>query len=276
MVQPTTAPGVFHDFFAPLPETRAEQTKDSLDHIADYTDKSSGAWDVFRIGNHLFSAIELYLTPSHKFGDVVGRVKEVFNTAGIGLSIPQLFSDFNSLRRSVVNLLTVQDLPYSDPLRGRKIAQATKKSFLDTMNLTNTVAQIALFVDNAKIVVFEATQLRFIDGLYNITSAITDGVELVGEYFKLKQYHAPEAQPRNPAEAAKLEEKKTLAWITIAKDVASIALAAIALGTIVLGVAIGNAAIVSTAILGISTFWLTMKLAGYFYDKIIVEASSPA
>ncbi len=271
MAQPTTSSGIFHDLFAPLPETRAEQRKDALDHVADYTQSSSGAWDVFRVGNHLFSAVELYLTPSHRFGDLVGRVKEVFNTAGIGLSIPQIFSDLNSLRRSITNLFTVQDLPYSDPLRTRKIAQAAKTSFVDSMNLTNTAAQIALFVDNAKIYVFEAAQLRVIDGVYNVTSAISDGAELIGEYFKLKQYHSPESQPRNQAEAAKLQEKKTLAWLTIAKDVASIALAAIAIAVIAFGVATSSVVIVSTAVLGISAFWLTMRLTAYFYNKVIVE-----
>ncbi|MBS0603757.1 MAG: hypothetical protein JSS60_01830 [Verrucomicrobia bacterium] len=272
MAQPTTSPGIFHNLFAPLPPSRVERQKDALDHVADYADSSAGAWDLFRVGNHIFSAVEMYLSPSHHLGDVVGRVKEVFNTAGIGLSIPQVFSDVNSLRRSIGNLLTVQDLPYSDPLRSSKIAQAAKKSFLDTVGLTNTAAQIALFVDNAKIFAFDSLHLRVIDGVYNVTSAIWDGAELIGEYFKLQHYHSPEAQPRNAAEAAKLEEKKTLSWITIAKDVASVALAAISIGAIVFGIATSSMAVVSVALLGLSAFWLTMKLTGYFYNKVIVEA----
>jgi hypothetical protein len=229
---------------------------------------------VFRVGNHVFSAIKLY---AHKFGDVIGRVSELFDAAGIGLSIPQVFSDANTLRHSITSLSRAQGLPYSDSSRAIKVAQATKKSFLDSMTLTNTLAQIALFVENTKVFLFKAVHLRVIEGIYNATSIITDGAELIGECFKLKQYHSPEAQPRDPAGVAKLNEKKTLAWITIAKDVASVALGGIALVTIAFGVATSSMTLLSTALLGVSAFWLTMKLTGYFYNKVIVEApiSSP-
>jgi hypothetical protein len=272
MVQPTSASGILHDLFTPLPPTSSEQRKDPLDYIADYTDTASGAWDVFRIGEHIFTALQLYLPPAHEYADLVGKVKGVFSAAGVGLSIPQFFSDANTLRRSFINLFTVQDLPYTDALRDRKIAQARKKSFLDTMNLTFTVTQIALFIDSAKIFVFDTMHLRIIDGINNATSFITDGAELVGEYFKLQYYLSPEAKPRNAAEAAKLEEKKILSWMTIAKDVASVALATIAIGAIVFGIATSSIAYATVVLLGISAFWLTMKLTAYFYNKIVVEA----
>jgi hypothetical protein len=260
------------DLFVPLPDTGASEEKDPLDHLADFASSSTGAWDIFRVGEHLFKVVQLNLSPTHGFANVAERVVTLFNTAGIGLSIPQFFADVNALRHSALQFFAVQNLPYNDPLRGRKIAQAAKLGFLDSMNLTNTVAQIALFLDAAKVFLIDTVPLQITDGVYNLTSFITDGAELVGECFKLENYHSPAGAPRTPSEAAKLEQKKILSFITIAKDVASIALAVIALGSLALGVTVAGIPNATAIIFGTSAFWLTMKLAGYFYDKIVVEA----
>jgi hypothetical protein len=203
---------------------------------------------------------------------LLNRVSEVVNTAGIGLSIPAIFTDCNNLRHSIANLFTVQDLPYSDPLRSRKITQAVKQGFLDGMALTNDTTQAALFAERVQLLPLEPNQLRTVDGVYNGTSVILDGAELVGEYYKLKSYHSPETQPRNEAEIAKLEEKKTLSWMIIVKDIASIGGSAIALVGILFGVATASIPILVTGGLLLSTTWLTMKLFSYFYNKIVVEA----
>lgn len=274
MTTAASSPGILSHLFTPIPTAPEPRSKDVYDHVAEYADTAQGAWDVFRFGNHVASFLELHLLPSNPLNGLVGKVKEVMNGAGIALSIPQIFSDLNAMRHSFTHLFTVQDLPYSDPHRTSKIAQAAKKGFLDTMVFTNSLTQAALFLENAKVFVFEVVHLKIIDGIYNLTSGILDGAELVGECFKLKQYHAPESQPRNSTEAAKLEEKKTLAWLTIAKDVASVALAAIPLGVIAFGVTSGTMAACSTAILTLSAFWLTMKLSSYFYNKIVVEGTA--
>lgn len=275
MIHSTSSNHFFTDLFTPIsPESTEEkkEKKDVLDRVAEYTDTASGARDVFRIGNYIFSVIELTLSPLNKFAGTVGKIKEVFNAAGIGLSMPQIFSDINSLRGSISDFFRMQNLPYNDSLRERKVAQAAKKSFLDTMNLTGTVTQIILFADNAKIFIFEAVHLRIVDGIFNITGAIVDGAELVGECFKLKQYHSLDVHTQREGEATKLQEKKTLSWLLIAKNVASVALAAISLGVIVSGVAAGNVLAFPVVVLGLSGFWLTMKLATYFYNKVIVES----
>ena len=275
MTTAAPSPGILSHLFAPIPTAQESRPKDVLDHVAEYTDTAQGAWDVFRFGNHVASFLELHLAPTHSLNALVSKVKEVFNGAGIALSIPQIISDLNAMRRSFSHFYTVQDLPYSDPHRTSKIAQAAKKGFLDTMVLTNSLTQAALFLENAKVFVYEAVHVKIIDGIYNLTSGILDSAELVGEYFKLKQYHGPESQPRNATEAAKLEEKKTLAWLTIAKDVASIALATIPIGAIAFGVTASTLAACSTAILSLSAFWLTMKLSSYFYNKVVVEGTGP-
>jgi hypothetical protein len=276
MVQPASSANFLQDLFSPLPLPREEKNRDALYHAAKYVETTDGAWDVFRVGNHIFSILETWVSPTHPHADLFGRIKGVFDSAGAALSFPQLLSNIHALRRSITQLFSSQNLPYSDALRSKKIAQAAKTSFVDSINLTNTAAQMTLFFESAKIFMFEAVHLRIIDGVYNITGAIGDAVELVGEYFKLKHYQSPEAEPRNPAETAKLGERKTLAWITIAKDVASLVLAGFALAPLAagaLGVPFVMAAYVSpTAIVAISTFWLTAKIAGYFYNKVIVSA----
>ncbi|GEM_PF-3948572 len=276
MPQPTSSASFWNDLFSPLPATREEKPRDALSHVAKYVETTDGAWDVFRVGNHIFSILESCVSASHPYADLFGRVKGVFDSAGAALSFPQLLSNINALRRSITQLFLSQDLPYSDALRTKKIAQAAKTSFVDSVNLTNTVAQMALFLESTRIFIFEAVHLRLIDGIYNITGGVGDAVELIGEYFKLKHYGSPEAQPRNQSEAAKLEEKKTLAWITVAKGVTSIVLAAIALAPLAasaFGISLAvSAYISSTAIVAMSTFWLTMKIAGHFYNKVIVNA----
>jgi hypothetical protein len=269
----SSLPGIVHDLFTPLPETQpTTRDKDPIDHIADYAGSAAGAWDVFRFIDYTLSYAKWIPSLAPNWLSVIGKIKDVASTVGIGLSIPKIIVDTNTLRRSLSNLFTVQDLPYSDPLRTRKIAQAYKKSFLDTVDLTWTVSQAALFIDATKIYVFETANLRIIDGINNVTSVISDGADLISEYFKLQQYHSPGAQPRNGEESSKLEQKKCLSWMNIVKDIASVAGSAIALVGIAFGIALHSVPIAAGAVLVLSTIWLTMKLAGHFYNKIVVEA----
>jgi hypothetical protein len=269
-----TVSNPIQDLFTPIPENPVSRTKDHLDHVADYVDTSTGAWDIFRVIEHSLAYVKRLPSLDSGVMDLVEKVKGVAGSMGIGLSIPKIISDFNTLRRGLTNLFATQDLPYSDPLRTRKIAQVAKTSFINSIDFTNTLVQAAQFVDAAKVYLFDAVQLKWLDGANNLTSAISDGSELITECFKIHNYNSPEVQPRNPAEAAKLAEKRTLSWMIVAKDVASIAGSALALLGIVFGVATQSIAIVSISALALSTVWLTMKLATYFYNKIVVEAPS--
>ncbi len=264
--------GILHDLFTPLPETQTASQKDPLDHAADYADSTTGAWDVFRVFENVLSYVKMLPSLAPNWASVVEKVKSVAGAAGIGLSIPKLVVECNKLRHSISHLFSVQDLPYSDPLRDRKIAHAAKKTFLDSIDLTWTLSQAALFLDSAKIFIFETAQLRLLDCVSNVTSVIADGADLIAECFKLQHYDSPDAQPRNAAESVKLEQKKTLSWMNIAKDVASVGGAAIVLLGIVFGIAVQSIPIVSGAVMISGTLWLGLKLAGYFYSKIVVEA----
>lgn len=272
-ISSTTSSGFFYDLFSIGPASHAATEPDVLDHVAAYADTAQGSGDLFRIFETAIDWIQkIPLSASPGVEQLLRRIKDTASMSGIALCIPAIITDCNHLRRSFSHFITVQDLPYSDPLRTRKIMQAAKKGFLDVMNLTNNSTQAVLFADRVNLVIFEANQLRVIDGLYNITSIIMDGAELVGEFFKLKFYHSPEAIPRNPAEMQKLQEKKNLSWMVIAKDTASMGTAGIALIGITSGIAMQSIATVATASLILNTSWLTMKIFSYFYKKIVVEA----
>jgi hypothetical protein len=271
MTQAVSSAGFFHDLFAPLPE-QERRPKDLVDHAADYAETSEGAWDFFRCGYHTLAAIESTFAAPPAF---IAKVKGVFDSAGVAISIPRALSNINSLKNSMAQLLAAQNLPYTDSLRDRKIVQAGKAGIVDSLALTNTLAQIGLFLQNATILFFDAFQLSVVDGIYNVTGGVLDGIELIGEGFKLQQYQAPEAQPRNQKEATKLEEKKNLAWMIIIKDIASIAMAVIALSPVsqALGLTfIVFPAVAPAALLAISAFWLAMKITSYFYSKLVVDA----
>lgn len=263
----TSPSSFFYDLFSPQ-EPSIPENRDILDHASAYLETSQGTWDLFR-------GLEYFLCWGQKLASdsgalLLGRISEVVNTTGIGLSIPAIFTDCNNLRRSFSHLTAAQDLPYSDPLRAQKVTQAAKKSTLDALGLTNDVSQAALFAAKVELLSLEAAQANVLDGIYNGTSAILDGAELISEYFKLQMYHLPASQPPSEAAAAKLEEKKTLAWMIIAKDVASIACAVIAGSKILFGVVITP--VIATLGMTLTTVWFGMKIGSHFYKQIVVDA----
>jgi hypothetical protein len=271
-----TSPGFFHDLFTPLPEEPSStENRDFFDHVSDYAKTTDGAWDLFRVIEYATEWIQkIPSLTSQGSSALLGRISNVIGTMGMGLSIPAIATDCNHLRSSLARLFTVQDLPYSDPLRSQKITQAVKKGFLDLLGFANDMSQAALFMDRVKVLVLEASQLKVADGIYSGTSIAMDSVDLVSEYFKLQRYHSQEAQPRNPIESAKLEQKKTLAWMTIVKDIFSIASSGLAMiamifGAAALGVSTAN---IAFAGLTLSTVWLVTKMTSHFYNKLVVEA----
>lgn len=141
----------------------------------------------------------------------------------------------------------------------------------------NDTSQATLFLEKVKLLPIEARQLKVVDGIFNATSGIIDGIEAIGEYFKLKFYHSAESQPRTDGEKIKLNQKKNLSWIVIAKDVASVAGAALALTAIIFAASFtaANMALIATGGLVCSSIWLGMKLTSIFYAKMVVDASIP-
>jgi len=260
----------FRDLFTPLPEVPAPREKSALDHVVDYVDTTEGTWDFFRIVSQISETIELYA--SKAFAQTAAKVKEVAGLAGLGLSVPRAFSEINNARRHVADWISAYNLPENDPFKGRRIAQAAKNSITDLFSSAFTGSQIALFADGAKLVSLDAITRQVTEGINNIAGGILDGVDLIGECFKLHRYGSPEMSPRTPAETTKLQEKKTLAWINIAKNVASIAGGIIAMTALVFGVVTSSVPIVATVLLITGSVWLTLKLTSYFYNKIVVEA----
>lgn len=268
----TNSSSLFQDLFGVSPQPHAVVEKDHFDHVSAYIETTQGAWDVFRSFENAIVWAQKLPSLSKAGSELLGRVSEVVSTAGIGLSIPAILSDCNNLRHSLSRLISFQASVYDDPSRTRNIRQAAHKSFLDLLGLMNDSSQAIIFLDRVKIIILEARHLRIVDGVYNSTSVICDGAELVGECFKLNHYNSQAAQGCSTAEANKLAEKKMLAMLIIAKDIVSLASGAIALIGIVFGIATQDIALVAAAGLVLSTAWLTLKITSYFYNKIVVEA----
>jgi hypothetical protein len=255
-----------HDLFVPLPEEPVLE-KDHADHIAEYADTAKGAWDLFRVADCTLSHAKKVPSLAKRLPQLE-KVQDVASSAGLGLSIPKTISDANNLRRSISSFKAARDLPDRDPLKTRKVAQAAKKSFLDTAELAGTLSQVGTFINNVKIRDFNPLQLKVLDGINNGSTLITDGAELITECCKLKDYR----QTRTSNDVERLQEHKRLSWILIAKNVASVAGSIIAIGAIAFGVALQSIPLVLGAVLVLNTVWLTMKLAGHFYKKIVIEA----
>ncbi len=273
MANAVTRSSFLDDLFAPIPGSPpAPKGKDFTDHVANYSDTSSGAWDFFRIVSQIFSFVKLIPHLSHGERELVGGASNVIDTVGAGLSLPQLISDGNTLRNSVSQWISTQKLPMEDPWRSRKVAQAAKKSFLDSMNFTNTVSQAAMFFDQVNIFKFSNLHFNILNGIYNVTSIITDGAEGIGEGFKLNHYYSPLTEPRNEAERKQLDEKKCLSWMTVAKDVVSVGGSALAVVAIIFGLATEGITFIALGILVTGTVWLGLKLTCYFYEKIVIGA----
>ena len=259
--------GFFHDLFAPLPEESTSEpvSKDGLDRVSAYTDSTSGAWDFFRVVNQATGYFKEIPSLSDSARQLFLKGSEASNLSGISLSIPTIFSDLNTLRKKIGAFSEAQALPDDDPLRRQKVLQAGKGTFLSAMWLTNTVSQAGLFLHEAKVADL-AQYVPAIDSVYQGSSLISDGAELVEQAYKLNSDRA--MQWLTPTQ---IEEEKNLARIVIIKDLASVVLAVISLGGIALGIAVFSIQPIAWIGLGLSTVWLTAKISSYFYKGIIQE-----
>ena len=262
--------GFFSDLFAPLPEERSPTPtrRDGFDHVATYLDSTTGAWDLFRVMDHALEYVKNIPTLTDAARELTSKVSGVVNLSGISLSIPAIFTEANAFRKKVYQFAVSQDLPYSDGLRHQKIMQAGKGAILSGMSLANAVSQASLFLNEAKIVHL-ADCLPTIDFIYQGTSLVTDGAELVEEAYKLNSYQSE--RPRSVRETTELEENRWLSWMVIVKDIASVALAAIALYGIVFGIAASTMAIVAPVVIVVTSVWLMAKIASYFYKQTLED-----
>ncbi|MBX3718520.1 MAG: hypothetical protein KF898_02590 [Parachlamydiales bacterium] len=265
--------GFLADLFAPLPEERAPAPvqRDGFDHVATYLDSTTGAWDLFRVIDHALEYVKNIPSLSDGTRELTSKISGAISLSGISLSIPAIFTEANSFRKKVFQFAASQDLPYSDGLRHQKIMQAGKGAVVSGMSLANAISQASLFLNEVKIVNL-AELLPTVDFIYQGTSLVTDGAELIEEGYKINSYQSE--QPRTPRETAELEEKTWLSWMVVIKDVASVATAAIALVGIVFGIAASSMAVVAPLVLVLTSVWLSMKIASYFYARILEDRRS--
>ncbi len=263
--------GLLSFYFSPLPkhEHPVSPFQRPLDHVENYLKTTDGVWDLFRV----FEQVSCYLSQipfsDAKTDGLFSKITGVFNSAGAALSIPAIFTSAIDLKRSLSSLIESHELPYVDPLRSKKIALATKQSVVDGVSLGNAVSLAVLFYDKA-VTPLSSWVSQGADYVFNATSLIDDGIELIEESVKLRECSSDD---RNDAEKAKMEDEKWLSMMKIAKDVVSIAATLIAVMGSCFAVLAGNYAI-GAVVLGLGTVWLIIKLTSVFYQKVIEERHS--
>ncbi len=259
------------DFFSPLSQTpqnaspHTNQTKNLCDHIGGHFFTLNGAWDGLRIVEYVF-ALSKYIpmTPVRK--EFFEHVACVMCKSGNALSIPRIIADIHFMKNSGRHIRQANTLPAEHPERSKVIAHAKKNMIISSMNLGNDVAQAAMFLNDVSILKL-GKYYPVADGIYNVTSLVNDTIELVDEAFKLHHYKAAPVKDDN--ERTTLEEKRTLSWLKIAKDLPSIIGAVLAIAAIFFAAL--QIPIVAAISLGLSVAWLTMKLASTFYEKITAD-----
>jgi len=258
-------------FFGPQEDEGKKERKDFGDHIAKWVDCTDGAWSFFKVFDHALDYVKLLPNLSEGAQSFVEKVRRITDLSGSALSFPALISDANDLRHSIVSLGKAYELPEADKNRSEKIVRAAKKSFLDGCTLTNTTSQIITFLRESNFIQQSAAAARAVDWVYNVTSLVTDGAELAEEAYKVQRNQGQLGTAKTEKEQNVLQEKINLSWLTIVKDVASVALSIIGIIALVFGALTQGVVIIAPIVLGLSTIWLAMKISAYFYERIIKE-----
>ncbi len=261
----------FSDLFAPLPEDSPASSparRDRFDHIATYLDSTTGAWDLFRLSGNVLDYIKNFSPLSDGAFDLISKISGVISFSGISLSIPAIFTEANSLRKNVTRFVVSQDLPYSDGLRRQKIMQAGKGVVTGSMSLANVASQAVLLFHDLKVVDL-AEYSPAVNFICEGSSLLADGSELIEEMLRIRS--CSWERPPSSCEIAEREEKMWLSSMVVLKDIASVALAAIGLVGIVFGIATSSMAFTTPLVLSLTTVYLTMKIAGYFYKQVLED-----
>ena len=143
------------------------------------------------------------------------------------------------------------------------IALNFKKTIVDGLSLVNTGTEALGFAHDVKWIDLDKSAVP-VSVIYNVTTCILDGWEAADKIQKTDEYFK-----KTPADYYGL--KTRLAQITIAKDVASVAMAAISLLSLLLGALLTDRYMVTPIMLGLSTIYLTARISSFFYEKMIEE-----
>jgi len=261
----------FEKLFGPQENEEKKERKDFGDHIAKWVDSTDGAKSFFKVFDHALDYAKLLPNLSEGAQSFIEKTHKITDFTGSALSFPVLISDANNLRHSIASWWRASELPDADKSRSEKIVRSAKKSFLDSCTLTNTASQVITFLSESNFIQQSASAARAVDWVYNVTSLVTDGAELAEEAYKVHRNQGRMGAAKTEKEQKVLQEKINLSWLTIVKDVASVALSIIGIIALVFGALTQGVVIIAPIVLGLSTIWLAMKISAYFYERIIKE-----
>ncbi len=228
---------IIRELFQQLPPPQKDQV--FLDHCERYVDSSEGSRDLCDLIAHLSRTWELIAAPV----GVTAQIKEVFEQAGLGLSFPQLFADVNRFKGRIEQL--------SWGISSRRIKEVAYSALL----LVNTASRSVLFTQGSSLLALSARSLVRVNVVMSVTSWLTDGSDLVRDILEWQV-------------EGKTPEKNCVAWLNVMKNLSSVAVSSLLLVSYTFGIAMSQP-LMAGALFTLSTVYLSSKISGYFYDKMV-------
>ena len=239
---------VIRDLFQTSPGLEIEGAqKGFVEHCQDYADSAEGCRDVFDWLSHLSRTCEI-LSSSSEIGRVADRAKDLFETAGLGLSVPQLISDWGKVVHSISVLTSNHAL---------SAARAVKDVVHSSLLFVNTTMRAVLFVNGAKVVSLAARQVVCVNVILSATALLTDGSDLIRDWLVW-------------GVEGKRPEEDYQALMNVVKNASSVAVSALLMVAYTFGIALAEP-IFAGSIFVLSSIYLTSKVSSYFYHKMVVE-----
>jgi hypothetical protein len=217
--------------------------KDAYDYVASWASTREGAQNFAKALSHVAQAAERFpLKQTHQV--FVASLKAAADGAASLLYMPSFVTGSNDFRHSLRACSRSDDFKAS-----------AKKAGLDGLSLANTGCDVMYFLDAAKLLNL-GRAAPFVGTVFNLTSLVTDGVQLVEE-----------CRGSDVAAVQDIEQmQKKHRMVRVARCASSVAMAMLGLISLYVGtvVAAGWGFALSVTYLGTS-------IAHPIYDEVIKE-----
>jgi hypothetical protein len=238
---------IINGLFQSIPPTKVE--KGFLDHCEAYVSTTDGARDLYDLISHCSKGWEIW-------GDCnpcAVQVKEVFELAGLTLSVPQLICDLSALNRGITRLFA------SSCEHTMQTARTIKDVVMQSLLLINTGARSISFAQGMKCLALTSRQIVQVSLIATVTSLITDGSDLIRDCIEWQV-------------EGKSEEADNLAFMNVMKNLSSVAVSVLLLVSSTFG-ALLSEPVLTGALFALGTIYLVSKISAYFYKEMVIVPS---
>jgi hypothetical protein len=243
--------------------------KNWLEHLTKYVTTTDGAADLFGVvetGMEYLKKWPLKL----KQRDLANKVQNVANVAGNALVFPDIISDGNHVRKSMLSLKKIHADEKKSPDHAGKIHQGVKKFFVNALYLFGDVARAAGFMhENALINLGKG--LTAANGVYNGSYLVVNTIEAVEKVKGIKQNKKRIANSHSEHEKSYLSQKNKLKMLKTVQKTASIGLSLIGLASLAFSFSLSGSGVIPGIVLILSTSYLALNINNYFFGIVIKD-----